>query len=174
MIIVFDFIVLAVFFYVQWRITRRLLRWSAERWSGRRLKAARVAIFTADTLLVVGYLLSFSWLFAWLHIPGDLDSYLEAATLAYLLSASGALALRAIIRWIGRHWNREADPGRRRVLRLAGQGAVVAPMAVLGYGTFIQRLDLRVREVDVPIAGLPRISKGCGFCRSATFTAGRF
>ena len=172
--IVFDFVVLAVFFYVQWRITLRLLRWSARRWTGGRLKAARVTIFTANTLLAVGYLLSFSWLFAWLHLPGDWDAYLEAVALAYLLSATGALALRTIIHWIGRRWNHEADPGRRRVLQLAGQGAVVAPMAVLGYGTFIQRFDLRVREVDVPIADLPRDLEGLRILQISDIHRGPF
>jgi predicted MPP superfamily phosphohydrolase len=60
-----------------------------------------------------------------------------------------------MVRWFGRHWNREADPGRRRVLQVASHAAVVAPAGVLGYGTFIQRIDFRVREVDVPLAGLP-------------------
>jgi uncharacterized protein len=32
---------------------------------------------------------------------------------------------------------------------------VAAPAVVLGYGTFIQRLDFRVREVDVPMPKLP-------------------
>jgi predicted MPP superfamily phosphohydrolase len=31
---------------------------------------------------------------------------------------------------------------------------MAAPVAALGYGVFIERLDFRVREVDVPLAGL--------------------
>jgi predicted MPP superfamily phosphohydrolase len=170
----FDFIVLAVFCYVQWRITRQLLRASAERWTGGRLTAARAAIFTGDLLLAIGYLLSFSWLFTWVHIPGDFDTYLEAAALAYLLFASGAVTLRAIVGAIGRRWNRQADSGRRRVLRLASQAAVVAPAAVLGYGTFIQRLDFQVREVDVPIAGLPRDLEGLRILQISDIHRGPF
>jgi predicted MPP superfamily phosphohydrolase len=60
------------------------------------------------------------------------------------------------------------------MLRLAGQGAVVAPMAVLGYGTFIQRLDLRVREVDVPIADLPRDLEGLRILQISDIHRGPF
>jgi predicted MPP superfamily phosphohydrolase len=170
----FDFIVFAVFFYVQWRVTRRLLRESAERFTGGRLKAARAAIFTGDLVLLLGYMLSFSWLYTWVHIPAHVRAYLQAVALAYLLIVTGAMTLRAIIRAIGRRWNRQADPGRRRVLRLAGQAAVAAPAAVLGYGTFIQRFDLRVREADVPIPGLPRDLEGVRILQISDIHRGPF
>jgi predicted MPP superfamily phosphohydrolase len=170
----FDFIVLAVFFYVQWRVTRRLLRESAERWTGGRLKTARAAIFTGDVLLLIGYLLSFSWLYTRVHIPGHVDAYLQAVALAYLLIVTGAVTLRAIIRAIGKRWNRQADPGRRRVLRLSGQAAVVAPAAVLGYGTFVQRLDLRVREIAVAIPELPRDLEGLRILQISDIHRGPF
>ena len=32
---------------------------------------------------------------------------------------------------------------------------MAAPFAAVGYGAFIQRTDFRVREVDIPLAGLP-------------------
>jgi predicted MPP superfamily phosphohydrolase len=32
---------------------------------------------------------------------------------------------------------------------------MAAPFAVMGYGSLIQRTDFRVREVDLPIPGLP-------------------
>jgi predicted MPP superfamily phosphohydrolase len=151
----FDFFIVAVFFFVQWRVTVLLLRGSAARWSGARLRLAQAAIFGADLLLLAGYLLSFSWLFSWVSLPRRGEAYLEAAALMYLVFICGAVTLRAAVRWIGRRWNRDADPGRRRVLQLAGHAAVVAPAGVLGYGTFIQRTDFRVREVEIPLAGLP-------------------
>ncbi len=154
MITGFDFIVLAVFFFMQWRVTRRLWRSSAERWTGGRRAAARSAIILGDLLLMVGYLFSFSWLFTWVRLPRRADAYLEAAALLYLVFISGALGLHTAVRWIGRYWNRDADPGRRRVLQMASYAAVAAPAGVIGYGTFIQRTDFRVREVEAPIGGL--------------------
>lgn len=174
MIYGFDFIVLAVFFFVQWRVTRQLLRRSAARWTGGRLKLARAAIFTGDLLLLIGYLFSFSWLFAWVRIPRRTDAYLEGAALTYLLWVTGASALRAVVRWAGRRWKGEADPGRRRVLRLAGQAAIAAPAAVLGYGTFIQRVDFRVREVEAPIDGLPQDLDGLRILQLSDIHRGPF
>jgi predicted MPP superfamily phosphohydrolase len=40
-------------------------------------------------------------------------------------------------------------------LAAAGNLAMATPLAALAYGTFIERLDFHVREVDVPIPGLP-------------------
>src|SRR6185369_3355420 len=44
---------------------------------------------------------------------------------------------------------------RRRALNTAGNLVMAAPLAVMGYGSFIQRTDFHVREVDVPIPELP-------------------
>jgi predicted MPP superfamily phosphohydrolase len=46
------------------------------------------------------------------------------------------------------------DPGRRRILDLAGLAVVASPAAVLGYGALVSRTDFRVREIDVPVPGL--------------------
>ena len=40
---------------------------------------------------------------------------------------------------------------------------MASPFIVIGYGAFIQRTDFRVREVDIPLAGLPRPSEGRRF-----------
>ncbi len=169
-----DVIVLVVFFIVQWRITRRLLRSSAERWTGARLGLARAAIFTGDLTLVIGYLFSFSWLFAWVPVPARADAYIEGAALTYLLFATTAVMLRAIVRFVGRRWNAKADPGRRRVLELAGKAAIVAPAAVLGYGTFIERFAFRVREVDIALDGLPQDLDGLRILQISDIHRGPF
>ncbi len=50
---------------------------------------------------------------------------------------------------------RPADPRARRLFLQAARGALFAvPAAVLGYGTFIGRTDLRLREQDIPVPGL--------------------
>lgn len=170
----FDVVVLIIFFIVQWRITRLLLRSSAERWTGARLDLARAAILGGDVVLLVGYLLSFSWLFLWVRLPRRAEVYLEAAALMYLVFATAAVALRAGIRLIGRRWNAKADPGRRRVLEFAGKAAIAAPVAVLGYGTFIERFDFRVREVDIPVGGLPKDLEGLRILQISDIHRGPF
>jgi predicted MPP superfamily phosphohydrolase len=52
------------------------------------------------------------------------------------------------------------SPARRRFL-LAARGAVLgAPAIAAGYGVFIERNDLRLSTVDVPVRGLPRDLNG--------------
>jgi uncharacterized protein len=170
----FDFIVLAIFAYVQWRITRLLLRSSAERWTGARLSIARAVIFTGDALLLCGYLFRFHWVYYWVRLPKRVDAYVEAAALTYLLFATAAVSLRSIVRFFGRRWNAEADPGRRRILQLATRAAVAAPAAVLGYGTFIQRRDFQAREIDLPIDGLPQDLEGLRILQISDIHRGPF
>lgn len=51
--------------------------------------------------------------------------------------------------------SRPADGRGRRMFLSAARGALFAvPAGMLGYGTFVERTNLRLREQDVPIAGL--------------------
>ena len=67
-------------------------------------------------------------------------SWLAAAALSSLLSRIGAVH----------------DPGRRKFLRAAQAGLFIAPTATLGYGVFIQRSRLRLREENLLFPGLPK------------------
>jgi predicted MPP superfamily phosphohydrolase len=50
---------------------------------------------------------------------------------------------------------RPADPAGRRMFLNAARGALFAvPAATLGYGTFIERTHIRLREHNIPVAGL--------------------
>jgi uncharacterized protein len=80
---------------------------------------------------------------------------LGAGSLAYFMTASLVMAVHAVMSLIGRVLHAETNPGRRRVLSVTGNALMAAPFAVMGYGSLIQRTDFRVREVDVPIPGLP-------------------
>jgi hypothetical protein len=48
-------------------------------------------------------------------------------------------------------WTVPARPGRRRALR----ALAAAPVAVTGYGLFLERHRMAAREIDMPIPGLP-------------------
>ena len=47
------------------------------------------------------------------------------------------------------------DPTRRRLLNATGGALIAAPFALVGYGALVERLDFRVREVEIPIPNLP-------------------
>lgn len=46
------------------------------------------------------------------------------------------------------------SPGRRRVLQVGRTAALAAPAAVLGYGVWVERENLQLREVNIAIPGL--------------------
>lgn len=52
-------------------------------------------------------------------------------------------------------WARH-NPGRRHLLRNAQAIALGAPVAALGYGTFIERTNIHLNEIRIPFADLPK------------------
>ena len=155
MLRVFDALTVAIFAYVQWRVSAGLLARARRRFSGAALIGSRVAVLLLNMVVAVGYLFSFSQFLSRFHIPPRIGMLIGAASLSYLLLAVLVLSAQAILRWIDRRVLKVVDPGRRRVLQVAARAAIAAPVAALGYGTFIERHNFQVREMDIPLAGLP-------------------
>jgi predicted MPP superfamily phosphohydrolase len=140
---------------VQARITWLALRRSA-RWKHPRARlAARWAIFLFDALLFIVYVLDSSDLLVHLGIPPRVDVAIGAVGLGYLMAATGSYVLHGTFSAIRTQLGGDVDPGRRRVLNAAGGVLAASPLAVLGYGALVERLDFRVREIDVPFPQLP-------------------
>jgi predicted MPP superfamily phosphohydrolase len=150
-----NLIVTFVFVAVQWRIAAILLRAAGRHFSGWARTAARGTVFLFDAVLLAGYSFSFSQLVPHLGIPGHIALILGAGILAYLITATAALAVYLAFKAIGKQLGADVNPGRRRALNAAGNVLMAAPFAVIGYGAMIERLDFRVRELDVPLPGLP-------------------
>jgi uncharacterized protein len=143
----FDLSLFIVFGIVQWRITRSL--WKSH--PGRRAHAA-IALFNAA--LLFAYLCTFADPPRLLHLPGWQAEMLGATAFLYLVTATLVLPIHWAVVRIRKHFDRPADQSRRRALNAAGNLALAAPFAVVGYGTFIERTNFHVREVDMPIANL--------------------
>lgn len=154
MLPLFDLITGLIFFLAQWRITKLALA-RLRSWPDALRRAVSTAIFLFDALFVVGFLCTFSDYSARLGVHGIIPAMLGAGSLAYGLIATAVLAIYEIFRWLGRHLGGDTNPGRRRLIHTAGGAFMAAPFAVVGYGMFIERFDFRVREVDVPMSGLP-------------------
>jgi hypothetical protein len=150
-----NLVVTFVFVSVQWRIAVILLRAAGRLFSGWARTAARGAVFLFDALLLAGYSFTFSELVPRLGIPGHIALIMGAGILAYLITATAALAVYLAFKAIGKQLGAAVNPGRRRALNTAGNVLMAAPFVVMGYGTVVERLDFRVRELDVPLAGLP-------------------
>jgi uncharacterized protein len=143
----FDLFLFIVFGIVQWRITRSL-------WRSHPGRRAHAAIVLFNAALVFGYLCTFADPPRLLHLPGLPAEMLGGSTFVYLIIATLVLPIRWAVGRISKHFDRPADPSRRRALNTAGNLALAAPFAVVGYGTFIERTNFHVREVDIPIANL--------------------
>ena len=148
-----DRIVLTVFFLAQWRISTLWLRESRRRWKSRLLP--RLAIYAFDVVVAAGCICSYTDLPARWHLPARAHMLLGGLVLCYLMAATAIVVLHSVLAPVGRRWAGGLDLGRRRALNSLGGALMATPCAVLGYGALIQRTDFRVREIDVPLAGLP-------------------
>ena len=133
----------------QWWISRALSRRAERRWHGWTRVTARGAIYLFDGVVLVCYL------FSCMRAPGPVPTVLGGAAMGYALAAVMAVCVCLAVRALRKHLNAETDGGRRRALNLAGTLAVASPFAALGYGALVQRTDFRVKEIDVPLPGLP-------------------
>src|SRR5208283_2785848 len=138
-----------IFACVQWRISALCLRAGRGRLSPRGLSLLRACVLAFDGLLAFGYFCTFYEKASRLGIPGWLGVPMGGAAMAWLMAASGALAVYEAVRRLSRKIGADTDPSRRRLLQAGGSALMAVPFAALGYGTFIERLDFRVREVDV-------------------------
>jgi predicted MPP superfamily phosphohydrolase len=143
-----DFILIVFFALVQWRVTWLLLAATTGRW-------IRYALFLFAALMAASYAFTFSEVLARSRIPTSIGSILGAGSLTYFLTVTAVLAIYQALAWVRKLWHADMDPGRRRALNAAGSVLMAAPFAVVGYGALIQRTDFRVREVDIPLPGLP-------------------
>jgi predicted MPP superfamily phosphohydrolase len=154
-----DLVVSLIFFFVQARLATVLWR-RVQLYPAAWRSPARGALVLFGTLVAVGYACSFSEITGRLRLSGKIAPVCGALAVCYLLTSTGVLALYTVVQFIRKRLNANTDPERRRVLQIAGNAALAAPFAVLGYGALIKRTDFQVREVDVPLAGLPAALEG--------------
>jgi hypothetical protein len=138
----------------QVQLSRWLLEWPATRRSAALRRSVRVAAGLFCAWVFFGFLLSVprfagllprSWWLAWVR----------GGALAWACASLGALAVLYLWRRLPRF-----QAGRRGFLRAAGGAVAAVPFAAVGFGVFVQRNDFRIREIKVPIPGLPKDLEG--------------
>lgn len=139
-----DAIAIVVAVYVHWRVVGHLIEtgWGGLgpvlrvwRWLGALWIAFGILFGIGQIGSLIGYAMWREWLRGLAIIYG-----------IFLVGACAAmLALRR---------TRRFDPGRRAAL------AALAPAAVCGYGVFLERNRFQMREVDLPVPGLPKDLQG--------------
>ena len=149
-----DLAILALVLSIQACAVYFVLRFSAVRdreWA-RRLIFASSAISAG--FLIFGFLLRFGRVA--LLFPPSTASWLRGSVLIWaMLSVMWAVALLL--------WKSLAaipasphSPARRGFLTAAGTALFVAPVVTVGYGVFVQRTNIRLREQNIVIPGLAK------------------
>jgi predicted MPP superfamily phosphohydrolase len=146
-IISLDSILIVLFSLVQWRITRLVL-------ASRPNRYWRIGVYAFDLLAAFSYLFTFPTVIAYAPIPVQWCMSLGAASLAYFMTATVAVGVHFAIGVARRLFGDGIDPSRRRVLHATGNALIAAPFVAMGYGSLVQRTNFRVKEVDLPVAGL--------------------
>jgi len=152
-----DAIAYVIMAFAQWQIARGILAWIAPR--GWPVNAVRRVLIACAVVLVFGTLISYHTVAAWIPFDYRIAGSLRAAVFVWLCGSTAAWIIFRLLR-IAKIWPdlfaaNSVNSTRRRWLVAAGSAAIVSPFAVLGWGTFLERTDFRIREVDVPVAGLP-------------------
>ncbi len=119
-------------------------------WTPRR--AMRVLIWTLCAWVIVSLGTSIP-LIARHLTPSPYLSWFRGAGIAWGLTSLGIFILGVAWRKLPKP---EFNPERRHLLNVARTAVVVAPVAATGFGVFVERNALSVREVDIPIKGLPK------------------
>jgi predicted MPP superfamily phosphohydrolase len=121
----------------------------------------RAALIAINGVVALGYALTFSELDSHFGLSAHTATTIGAITLFYLIEAAVIMAVSLLAGFIGKRLPKDTDMGRRRLLLGATGGLLAAaPVAVIGYGTFIERWDFRVREADLEVPELPADLEG--------------
>lgn len=129
---------------------RRWGRRSAES----RASAARRILVDVVTLLLGGWVV-IAPLLRSARIGNHVDTYwrswIRAGGLTVGLLIAGAFLCTLLWRRVPKF-----QPERRQLLLAARTALFATPVAVTGFGIFIQRKEFQLREVDLPMSGLPK------------------
>ena len=112
------------------------------------ITGASILLLGVGLLLNFPYLkniLSYSWWGFWLRGLGVIWGMIVAGVYVAALLCRKLPAL-----------NPEFNPQRRHLIYTVRAALLAAPVAITGYGVFIERHRFRLKEVNVPIPALPR------------------
>ncbi len=149
-----DLVLLSVVIWVQWRIASAILA-ASKSWLLRLLVAA-IAVW-----LTTGFLLSFHLISKLTGLPSPLLGAVSGAAYLWGFSVTGAYLIHRLWRLLFEKLDAgDFDPGRRKLVNATGSTLAAVPFAMAGFGCLVQRTNFQVREVDMPIPGLPRDLEG--------------
>ena len=125
------------------------VHWQFAAWAHSRIVRGVVWALAA---WVIASLLTGMSAVAW-HLPFSYTlSWFRGGGIAWGITSLGVFVLATLWRRIPKP---RFDPERRNLLNAARLAVVAAPIAATGFGVFVERHQLTVREIEVPLTGLP-------------------
>ncbi len=130
-------------------------------------------------MLAAGFLLRFARVAILFtrYFPEALIRPVQGAVIGWALLSVPAAILFFGVRVVGRVWKRLApkhQSARRQFLKTAPALAIATPAAALGYGVFIARDGLKLREQKIEIPGLPQDLDGVTIAQLTDIHRGDF
>ncbi len=149
-----DLTVMALAVWVQVQFSR----WIAEAAFVGRHAALRNAVHIAGFLAAAWVAFGVAGSIPAVHrrlAPSEFVWWVRGAGVAWCLASVGAFVIIAACRRVPGY-----SDSRRGFVRATGMAMASAPFGAMAFGILVQRNDIRVREVDVPIANLPKDLNG--------------
>jgi len=151
--LLFVIFVLCLLFAAQWRMARAVIPLLERRFPGPGGRLWRRLSPLAGVILGAGHLLGYTEIRGLLPFTSPLVGIFSGAAELWLITSSSMYGLYLLVRLASRRIP-PFDPSRRRLVKTAGGALLASPFLIAGYGALIERTWFRVREVDVPVAGL--------------------
>jgi len=135
------------------------LSWLAGAWLSGRVAPAlrrwvRAGALISATWIALSFLFALPAVYRHWPLTGWL-AWLKGFGIMWTLALTGAVAVQAAMA-AARRIAPPFEPGRRAVIETVGALASAAPVAALGWGTYIERRDFRLAEVELRVPMLHR------------------
>ena len=143
-------LLLLLFLMMHLSMARWVLSSPAFKRAPRRRRWAWLVLLTLVALLVAGFAAGVPSVIRVLP-PGPWLAWLRATSLTWGMVSLGLF-------FGGLVWRRlpKFNPARRQLLQATGGALAAAPFVAAGFGVFVQRTDIRVRQIDIRLLGLPK------------------
>ncbi len=148
-----DTVLILFVIFAQWRILRLLGGWALKRGAPKGALVAAVVIY--GVIFVAGAALGFPQVPLPYHPPRRLGVWLGAVIHMWGYGSMAGYLIYTAARALSHRLAPPFDPARRKLVNAATGTLVAAPFAAIGYGALIGRTDFHVREIEVPVRGLP-------------------
>ena len=148
-----DLLIFASTVLIQLAVLRWLLRGPLAAASVRTKRWLMAGAAASILLLAQGFVLGSATV--QLYVPIAYALWMRGLAIAWIPVSLGVFAAFLISRRLPTI-RPDYDPSRRRFLKTARTAMFLAPAATLGYGVYVARSRLRLREIEMPIAGLPK------------------